>query len=172
MHASLKAALVGASLFVSGSALAADFGPDVTISKHRAAVSGYQVGTLRCSTPGAIGYIVGSRREVSCEYRPMKGRHAVDLYMGHIGKIGVDVGATGPSVLAWAVIAHSDDLGPGDLAGRYRGASASVAALIGGGANLLVGGSNSTISLQPLSFEGQTGVSVAAGLSSLTLDPI
>lgn len=149
--------------------------PFVTIQKSARGyepVSGYQVGTLRCEMPGGVGYIVGSRREVSCEYRPNAGRNAVDLYMGHMNKIGVDVGATGPSVMAWAVVAHSKDLGPGDLAGKYRGASASVAALIGGGANVMVGGSDITVSLQPLSVEGQTGLSVAAGYSSLTLNPI
>jgi len=176
MHALLKAGLVAAGCLASGAALAADLGhPSVTISKHRhyyAPVSGYQIGTLTCETPGSIGYVVGSRREVSCVYRPAAGRNAVDLYMGHINKVGVDVGATGPGVLAWAVVAHSKDLGPGDLAGKYRGASASAAALIGAGANVLVGGSDATISLQPLSLEGQTGLSVAAGYSSLTLNPI
>jgi hypothetical protein len=174
MSIRLKAAVLAGAMVASSGAMAADAAhPDVVIAKGRyEAQSGFQVGTLRCSTPGGIGYILGSRREVSCEYKPRAGRHAVDLYMGRFDKLGVDVGATGPSVLAWAVIAHSDDLGPGDLAGKYRGASASVAALIGGGANVLVGGSDITVSLQPLSVEGQTGLSVAAGLSELRLDPI
>lgn len=173
--AAVSAAVLAAA---SGPAFAADAPdhPSVVISKnfgrHYDPVSGYQVGTLTCQTAGTISYIVGSRRDVSCEYRPQAGRNAVDLYMGHVNKIGVDVGATGPGVMAWAVIAHSTDLGPGDLAGKYRGAAASVSALIGGGASLLVGGSSTTVSLQPLSVEGQTGLAIAAGYSSLTLDPI
>lgn len=174
MSRTLSAVLAVAAFGLAGPAVAADVGhPEVTISRGRyEPVPGFQVGTLRCDIPGGVGYVVGSRREVACEYRPTAGRNAVDLYLGHINKIGVDLGATGPSVMAWVVIAHSTDLGPGDLAGKYRGASATVAALIGGGANLLVGGSDVTVSLQPLSFEGQTGLSVAAGYSSLTLDPI
>lgn len=168
------AAATAALLAIGAPALAADaIHPRVTIEKGRyAPVSGLQIGTLRCQIDGTIGYVVGSRREASCEYRPLAGRNAVDLYIGRFDKAGVDIGATGPSVMAWAVFAHSTDLGPGDLAGKYRGASASVAALIGGGANVLVGGSDITISLQPLSLEGQTGLSVAAGFSSLRLDPI
>jgi hypothetical protein len=173
MKSLLKHALVAAALVLPGAAVAADAAhPSVVIKKSRPAESGLQVGMLRCTSPGGVGYIIGSQRELSCEYRPAGSRRAVDLYMGRIGKIGVDVGATGPSVLAWAVVAHSTDIGPGDLAGRYSGASASATALIGGGANVLVGGSDTTFSLQPLSLEGQTGLSVAAGLSSLTLDPI
>ncbi|GLK66684.1 DUF992 domain-containing protein [Hansschlegelia plantiphila] len=173
MHSFLKATLLATGCLASGAALAADIAhPSVTVTRRYTPVSGYQVGTLRCETASSIGYVVGSRRDVSCVYRPAAGRNAVDLYMGHVNKIGVDVGAQGPGVMAWAVIAHSDDLGPGDLAGKYRGASASAAALIGAGASLLVGGSAATISLQPLSVEGQTGLSVTAGYSSLTLDPI
>ncbi|GLK76427.1 hypothetical protein GCM10008171_16810 [Methylopila jiangsuensis] len=154
-----------------GAALAADaVHPSVVIQKE--ARSGVQVGVLSCKSPGSIGYILGSSKELACEYRPAGARYPVDAYLGTLGKIGVDVGATGPSVLQWAVVAHSDAIGPGDLAGSYRGASASAAALVGGGANVLVGGSRSTISLQPLSLEGQTGISVAAGLSTLRLDPI
>jgi hypothetical protein len=173
MHAILKAGAAAALCLSAGAASAADLGhPNVTVSKRYQTVSGYQVGTLRCETSGTVGYVVGSRQPVSCVYRPMAGRNAVDLYMGHVNKIGVDVGATGPGVMAWAVVAHSNDLGPGDLAGKYRGASASATAIIGAGANLLVGGSDATISLQPLSVEGSTGLSVTAGYSSLTLDPI
>ncbi|PZQ15795.1 MAG: DUF992 domain-containing protein [Ancylobacter novellus] len=167
-------AIAVAAPALAGPALSADAThPFVTIDKGRyEPVSGYQVGVLRCEIPGGIGYVVGSRRDVSCEYRPNSGRNAIDLYMGHIKKVGVDVGKTGPSVMTWGVVARTRDIGPGDLAGKYRGASASVAALIGGGANVLVGGSDITVSLQPLSFEGQTGLAVAAGYSSLTLNPI
>lgn len=172
MKLALKLALAAAIAAGSAPAFAADY-PNVTIRKgfHKP-VSGYQIGTLRCSIDGSIGYVVGSRREATCEYRPTAGRNAVDLYIGRIDKAGLDIGATGPSVMAWAVIAHSTDLGPGDLAGKYRGASAAVSALIGGGANVLVGGSSATVSLQPLSVEGQTGLSLAAGYASLRLDPI
>ena len=40
------------------------------------------------------------------------------------------------------------------------------------GANALVGGSNNSFALQPLSFEGQTGLNVAVGVVGLELRPI
>jgi len=40
---------------------------------------------------------------------------------------------------------------------------------VGVGANLLVEGSNRTISLQPLSVEGNTGLNVAGGIGALSL---
>jgi hypothetical protein len=47
--------------------------------------------------------------------------------------------------------------------------SADAAAGLGVGANALIGGSNNTVALQPLSLEGQVGVNVALGVSALTL---
>ena len=41
----------------------------------------------------------------------------------------------------------------------------------GPGGNVLVGGSNNSIALQPLSLQGQVGLNVAAGLESLELRP-
>jgi hypothetical protein len=49
------------------------------------------------------------------------------------------------------------------------GASGNAALGVGLGANVLIGGSHRTISLQPLSVEGQFGVNLALGVSRLTL---
>ncbi|WP_428978550.1 DUF992 domain-containing protein [Chenggangzhangella methanolivorans] len=120
IRSALAAAALSVAAFVLPAVAADDAHPFVTIKKVGRSyepVSGYQVGTLRCEIPGGIGYIVGSRRDVSCEYRPNVGRNAVDLYMGHMNKIGVDVGKTGLSVLAWAVVAPFQ----GSRPGRPRG---------------------------------------------------
>ncbi len=45
------------------------------------------------------------------------------------------------------------------------------AVVVGGNANALVGGSENSFALQPLSFEGQTGLNVAVGVASLELRP-
>ena len=58
---------------------------------------------------------------------------------------------------------------PGVLAGDYAGVSAEATVVVGGGANLLVGGSSKTITLQPLSVQAQTGLNVAAGVTSFQL---
>ena len=59
--------------------------------------------------------------------------------------------------------------GPGALAGTYVGATASAAVGAGVGANVFVGGSNKSISLQPVSLEGGVGLNVAGGIAALTL---
>jgi hypothetical protein len=46
----------------------------------------------------------------------------------------------------------------------------SIAA--GLGANVLVGGSNRTVALQPLSLQGQVGLDIAAGIGQLELHPV
>jgi hypothetical protein len=66
-------------------------------------------------------------------------------------------------------LAPTNQLRQGELAGTYAGVSADAAAGLGVGANALIGGSNNTVALQPLSLEGQLGVNLALGVSALTL---
>jgi Protein of unknown function (DUF992) len=69
------------------------------------------------------------------------------------------------------VYAPAARLGPGDLAGDYAGAQGSATLGVGVGGNVLIGGSNNSIALQPLSVQSQVGVNIAAGLASLELRP-
>ena len=94
-----------------------------------------------------------------------------DFYVATIRKVGLDLGITAESALAWGVFAPVVQLGPGDLAGNYAGAQGSATLGVGVGGNVLVGGSNNSIALQPLSVQGQVGVAIAAGLESLELRP-
>jgi hypothetical protein len=94
-----------------------------------------------------------------------------DRYVATIRKVGLDLGITQETALAWGVYAPVARLGPGDLAGNYAGAQGSATIGVGLGGNVLVGGSQNSIALQPLSLQGQTGLNVAAGLESLELRP-
>ena len=47
--------------------------------------------------------------------------------------------------------------------GTYVGATGEASLGAGIGANALVGGTNDSVALQPLSLQGQTGVNVALG---------
>jgi len=67
------------------------------------------------------------------------------------------------------VIAPSSDLRPGALEGGYGGVSAAATVGIGVGANVLLGGFDKSIALQPVSIEGNTGLNVAAGIGALNL---
>ena len=94
-----------------------------------------------------------------------------DRYIAVIQKVGLDIGITEQTTLAWNVFAPVARLSQGDLAGNYAGADASASIGVGAGGNVLVGGSNKSIALQPLSVQGEVGLGVAAGLESLELRP-
>jgi hypothetical protein len=128
-----------------------------------------QVGVLECRSPGGVGLIVGSVTNFGCVLR-VNGRPD-DLYTARITKVGVDIGITGETGLSWAVLAPTNQLRPGDIAGNYAGVDASAAIGIGIGGNAMVGGSNNTFALQPLSIQGQTGLNVAGGVQSMELRP-
>jgi hypothetical protein len=128
-----------------------------------------QVGVLECRGGASVGFIVGSVTNLGCVLR-VDGVPD-DRYVATIRKVGVDLGITEESALAWGVFAPSARLGPGDLSGNYAGAQGSASVGVGVGGNVLVGGSNNSIALQPLSVQGQVGLSVAAGLESLELRP-
>jgi hypothetical protein len=85
-------------------------------------------------------------------------------------RVGFDIGITSASRLLWVVFsARSARLKRSTLAGNYVGASGDASFGFGAGANVLIGGFNRSISLQPLSIQGQTGVNLAIGVSNLTL---
>ena len=128
-----------------------------------------QVGILECRGGASVGFIVGSVTNLGCVLRA-EGMPE-DRYVATIHKVGLDLGITQESALAWGVFAPVTRLGPGDLAGNYAGAQGSAAIGVGAGGNVLVGGSNNTIALQPLSLQGQIGVNIAAGLESMELRP-
>ena len=128
-----------------------------------------QIGVLECRGGASIGFIVGSVTNLGCVLR-IDGIPE-DRYVATIRKVGLDIGITEESALAWGVFAPTARLGPGDLSGNYAGVDGSAAIGVGVGGNVLVGGSNNSIALQPLSVQGQVGLSVAAGLESLELRP-
>ena len=128
---------------------------------------GVTAGVLTCNVASGFGFIFGSSRSINCTYSPAGG--APQHYVGNINQFGVDIGYTQGGVLIWTVLAPTTAPPPGALAGTFVGATASATVGVGVGANVLVGGSGNTISLQPLSIQGQTGLNVAAGVASLTL---
>ena len=57
------------------------------------------------------------------------------------------------------------------MAGTYAGLTANASIGVGGGANVLIGGTGRSFVLQPLSLEGQVGINVAGGVTTMTLKP-
>ena len=149
---SLSVAALAITATLSGSALAQDR---------------IQAGSLTCDVSAGIGFIIGSQRSVNCTFQP-SGAGPVEYYSGSISKLGVDIGVTAGGVMVWLVFAPTHR--PiGALSGTYVGGAAEASVIAGVGANALVGGSNRTVALQPLSLQGQAGVNIAAGVAGLDL---
>jgi Protein of unknown function (DUF992) len=149
-------------------AAGAAFGALMLASTGHAQPAGIQAGTLACNVGAGWGYIIGSSRPIACTY---SGAGAVEHYVGQVSELGVDLGYLQGAHLVWQVIAPTAYPAPGSLAGQYSGVTGSAAVGPGVGANVLVGGSNRSFTLQPLSFESEAGVNIQAGLQTLTLQP-
>ena len=139
----------------------------VTMASAADAKSGVKVGVLSCEVDGGAGFIIGSSKGVDCVYEPASGARP-EHYSGSIGKLGVDIGVTGPDRVGVGRICARQGR-QGRLKGSYTGASAEATVLVGLGANVLVGGFKKGINLQPISVQGQTGLNIAAGVASLKL---
>lgn len=151
----IVAALVGAAAVVAVASIPADAQPRRV-----------QVGTLACSISAGIGLVVASQRNVSCNFQPDGG--PPEAYTGTMTRVGVDVGFTTGGAMVWGVFADTNRYA-GMLSGTYAGATAEATVAAGLGANVLVGGSNRSVALQPLSVQGQVGLNVAAGVGALEL---
>lgn len=129
---------------------------------------GVKVGTLGCTMSPTIGLLVGSFQTVNCRFTP-NGPFPPEVYSGTIGTLGLDIGVTAGGLLAWGVFMQT--MGPpnGALAGTYVGASGDIGVGVGVGANILFGGSNRSIALQPVSLEGSVSLDVTLGVSTLEL---
>ena len=135
--------------------------------EHSAGGATVRAGYLTCHEAAGWGLIIGSSRKISCAYALQPGY--TEYYTGSISKFGADIGYLSSAVVLWAVLAPTTNLGQGALSGHYAGATASAAVGVGAGANVLVGGFNKSIALQPVSIEGQNGLNVAAGVEEMTL---
>ena len=149
--------MLGAAIAVAGLSIT---------SAADAAPHGVRVGDLTCNVASGWGFVFGSSKDLHCTYR---GNGHVEHYTGSISKFGVDVGYTGGEVLVWGVFAPTSDMRQGALQGDYAGATAQATVGVGLGANVLVGGLDKSVALQPLSVSGEKGLNVAAGIGSISL---
>ena len=127
-----------------------------------------QAGTLTCDVSAGIGLILTQKQTMTCSFVPVNGGPP-DLYSGRIDQFGVAIGAVQQGTLVWGVLAPTTGVPHGALAGTYAGVGAQATAGVGLGANALVGGTGRAFALQPLSVQGQTGVNIAGGITTVTL---
>lgn len=154
-------ALAGATAIAALHALSASAQPQDRV----------QAGQLNCDVSGGLGLIIGSQKEVTCQFIPADNNSTREVYVGVINKFGLDIGATAQGQMVWNVFAPTSRP-VAALAGDYVGAGAEATVAVGLGANVLVGGNNRTVALQPLSIQGQTGLNIAAGVTELRLRPV
>jgi hypothetical protein len=150
---------------IAAAALAVALGVPASTQAQRA-----KVGTLTCDISGGIGLIIASQKQVQCLFTPSEPGPR-EVYVGAIRKFGLDLGATAGGEMVWSVYAPTSGR-VAALAGTYAGATAEATVGAGIGANVLIGGSDRTIALQPVSVQGQTGLNVAAGVAELELRPV
>lgn len=131
---------------------------------------GLKVGMLSCTLSPTVGLLFGGLQTVACQFLP-DGPYPSEAYVGTFGTLGLDIGVVAVGGLAWQV--YNGTSGPliHALAGTYVGGSGEVGAGVGVGANVLFGGSNRTIALQPVSLEGEVAINLELGVSTLTLRP-
>ena len=132
-----------------------------------AQANGIKLGTLTCDIDGGPGLLIGSFSRGDCSFRQADG--TVELYSATFSRLGIDVGVTGNKTIVWAVFG-ADGRSDGKLAGSYTGVNIEATAVVGIGANALIGGFENGIILNPLSVSGQTGLNVAAGVTNLRLE--
>jgi Protein of unknown function (DUF992) len=129
-----------------------------------------QIGTLSCDVSRGIGMFVVEKQTLSCTFKDGKSG-ASDNYIGTIDQFGVALGEVAEGHLVWGVIAATSGVPAGALAGTYAGVGANASIGVGAGANVLVGGGGNAFSLQPISVEGQRGINIAGGVTTVTLKP-
>ena len=139
----------------------------IAMAAEGMAARGINAGTLSCEVNPSVGLIIGSSTAMNCRF-DAAGSHRRHMYHGTLSKLGLDIGVTSKSYVSWLVFAPGK-IEPSALAGSYAGASAQATAGVGLGANALIGGSNKSITLQPVSIQGQTGLNVAVGIAGLKL---
>lgn len=137
---------------------------------HTAAQARTEAGLLTCDVGEGVALIISLPRDLHCVFHKTNGQN--EAYRGTLREVGLDIGVSGRGVFAWTVLAETSDVPPGELAGAYSGVEAGAAVAIGGRGQLLVGGSRRTISLQPLSVEGEVGLNIAIGVASMELHPL
>jgi hypothetical protein len=137
-------------------------------SVEPAAAQQVRAGLLTCNVSAGVGLIITSQKQLSCELVPDRPGLMREDYDGSITKFGLDFGIIGGGVMVWAVFAGTV-AGPGFLAGDYVGASGEASLGAGLGANVLVGDSNRTVTLQPVSVSAQIGINIAVGVAALHL---
>jgi len=126
-----------------------------------------KIGDLSCSVDSVDKKLFKSEIVLDCTYNDANG-NPVDMYRGSINRTGLDIGNMKTTSFGW-IVARVGDVSDVNLEGTYVGAQVGASVGAGGGANWMTGGINDSISLQPWSGEGKSGLGVELGGQKLKL---
>ena len=130
-----------------------------------------EAGYLNCKYTDGSSIIVASERTFDCTYESAGSDRPVEKYTATISNYGVDLMITDSKTLRWAVLAPATaDSTKGSLEGNYGGISADAAVGYGVGADVLVGGLEDSVALQPVALSTGSGLGAALGYESVTLN--
>ena len=127
-----------------------------------------QAGVLSCRLNPSIGFVIFGHQSMDARFSPSQVRRKVTR------EPSIPLASTSESATAAGLLGRS---WPGSGSSQRRtsrsrsGASGDIGIGVGAGANVLVGGSNRSVALQPVSLEGSVALNVVAGLSQLKLRP-
>lgn len=142
-------------------------------AQDKETVDHLEVGSLSCDVGDGTGFVFGSTRTLNCVFNPVEEGLADETYVGEIKRYGIDIGKTQNGLMSWLVLAPTEsEYHEGGLNGTYEGVSAEATVGVGVGANVMVGGSENTLSLQPVSLTTQNGVNFAVGVGQITLQRV
>ena len=155
-----------AAALLAASALAAT-------ADDKETVDHFEVGSLSCDVGAGTGFLFGSTKELTCTFNPTQEGLADETYVGVINKWGIDVGRTENGRMSWLVLAPTEqEFSEGGLNGTYAGVSAEATFGAGLGANVMTGGSENTLALQPVSLSTAEGLNFALGVGEIQLQRV
>ena len=164
----LKLSKTAAAVALAGAALTT-----AAMADDKETVDHFEIGSLSCDVGDGSGFIVGSTRELTCTFNPVEEGLADEVYAGEIKRWGLDIGETQNGKMSWLVLAPTEkEYSEGGLNGDYHGVSAEATFGVGLGANAMVGGSEDTLALQPISLNTQNGLNLALGVGEITLQRV
>ena len=140
----------------------------VMLTAATAKADNVQAGFLHCDVSAGVGLFFTEKQSMKCVFKPLGGGPE-DFYSGAIQEVGIALGGTEKGVLIWSVLSAQKGVPMGALAGQYTGLGANASVGVGGGENVLLGGNNQAFMLQPASYEGQVGLNLAVGVTTITL---
>ncbi len=132
--------------------------------------AGTKIGILTCDSipDSGVNLLIHSTVDIKCTFKSTDGS-GVENYIGETGVgFGININFDVDRHLIFTVFAADMVKGSYKLAGKYGGVGALVSAGVGVGAQVLMGGSDSSLSLQPV-IEGTTGVGANIGITYLYL---